>query len=82
MAGPDDLPDGWEVAGWETADNEWVNAEEENRDPTNEDLVDSYQTVVSFRDDSGEVHYYSIMGGVDEWEGLLDAIEDLEGEYG
>jgi hypothetical protein len=82
MTGPGDLPEGWEVAGWETADNEWVNAEEENRDPTNAELVDSYQTVVSFRDDSGEVHYYSIMGGVDEWEGLLDAIEDLEGEYG
>jgi hypothetical protein len=82
VADSGDLPEGWEVAGWEDKDGDWVNAEESGRDPTGDELVDSYQTVVSVRRDDGTVDYYSIMGGVDEWEGLLDAIEDLEDMYG
>jgi hypothetical protein len=38
--------------------------------------------VVRFTDSDGVDHYYSIMDGVDDWEGLADAIADLDEEYG
>lgn len=82
MAGPDDLPDGWEIAGWESPGGDWRNTEESDPMPTGDDLSDSYQIVVSFEREDGSFDYYSIMGGVDDWEGLADAIADLEAEYG
>lgn len=82
MDGPEDLPEGVEVAGWETAHGEWVNAEELGITPSDFDLEESYWTVVSFWTDDGELVYKSIMGGVDGWEGLEDAIADLMEEYG
>jgi hypothetical protein len=82
VADSGDLPEGWEVAGWEDKDGNWQNTEQGDPEPTGDDLVDSYQTVVSHRDEDGKVHYYTVSGGVDEWEGLLDAIEDLEDIYG
>lgn len=76
-----ELPEGWAVAGYEGHDD-WVNVEAGGESPTDYDLVHSYTTVVSYTDDGGNTEYFTIHGGVDEWEGLLDAIADLEDAYG
>lgn len=81
MAESSDLPPGWEVIGWETKDGEWMNPQQGDSLPDGDELVDSYQTVVEYTDDEGLTHTYSVMGGVDEWEGLIDAIHDLEDKY-
>lgn len=79
---PDGFPDGWEIAGWEDpSDGSWKNTEEGDPLPTVDDLADSYQIVVSHVED-GVTSYYSIMYGVDGWDGLEDAIYDIDEEYG
>jgi hypothetical protein len=75
------LPDGWDIAGWEH-DGEWFNTEEGDRVPQDAELADSEWIVVSYLDDDEVLHYWSIMDGVDEYDGLIDAIAELADVYG
>lgn len=81
MSDHKDLPEGWEVAGYEGSDG-WQNPEKGDPEPTDHDLIYSYQTVVSFEDENGDKQYYTIWGGVEDWDGLYDAIEHLIEMYG
>jgi hypothetical protein len=81
LAGPNDLPGDAFVAGWEDVNGRWMNTEDGDPQPSERDLQDSYWTVVSWTNDIGETVYKSIMGGVEDWDGLADAIQDLMDEY-
>lgn len=79
---PDSWPDGWDIAGWEDGQGQWHNTESGDRIPEGGELWDTEQIVVHIQDEQGVDHYYSIMGGVDDWDGLMDAIDDIIEEYG
>jgi hypothetical protein len=80
MASYDDLPDGWDIAGWRDGPD-WQNTEEGAPFPDDHDLAMTDQITVSRLDDKGNLEYFSIMGGVDGYDGLMDAIADLDDEY-
>lgn len=82
MAGINDGPEGVEIAGWENQWGEWENTEQGDDPPTEFDLSDTYQVVISFRDDDGNVQYRSIMGGAEDWADFWDMVDDLLEEYG
>lgn len=79
---PDNFPDAWDIAGWGDRNGTWFNPEDGDRLPDGDELRTSETVVVSYLDNDNVVHYYSVMDGVDGYEGLIDAIEDLYEEYG
>lgn len=62
------------IAGYGVGDS-WYNVERGDPAPSETDLIDIDQMVVSVKDADGESHYYTIYGGFDDWQGFYDYIE-------
>lgn len=77
----EELPDGWAVAGWDHG-SDWVDVENGGPLPSDQDLIYADMVVLSFTDRDGETSYMTVHGGFDEDYLMVDAIEDLESEYG
>lgn len=77
----DELPDGWAVAGWDHG-ADWVDVQNGGPLPTDYDLIYADMVVLSYTDSDKEVTYYTVHSGFDEDYPIVDAIADLEAEYG
>lgn len=84
----DDLPPGWEIAGWGDLEGkhpdkeQWSNVEAGGDLPSGTELIYADAIVVKHTDENGNAQYHTIVYGVDEWEGLIDAINDIIEQYG